>query len=224
MNLPKLELVSFDICPYVQRAIITLKHKNIPFTFKEIDLDSPPEWFLKISPAGRVPVLLVQEQNSDEKTAIFESAVINEYLDEITEPHLMPTQPLARAHERAWIAYASELFMTSYTLAHETDEAKATETRNELFDDISKLESALSTGPYFNGESFSLVDTSFAPFFLRLSFSNQLWSHPAWKQMPKTRKWAEALLEHPAVRASTTETLQRDYIEYIQEFNPTYFA
>ncbi len=71
----KPKLISFKICPYVQRSVITLKEKNVDFDIEYIDLANKPEWFLKISPLGRVPVLQVGEE------VLFESAVINEYLD-----------------------------------------------------------------------------------------------------------------------------------------------
>ena len=87
-SLPKLRLVSFKICPFVQRAVITLKYRNVPFEITYIDLKDPPDWFQEISPLGKVPVLLVDD------SPLFESAVINEYLDEITGGGLLPSDPL----------------------------------------------------------------------------------------------------------------------------------
>jgi len=98
------ELVSFKICPFVQRARITLLHKRVPHTVTNIELKEPPTWFPAISPLGKVPLLRV-----DGGTVLFESAVINEFIDETTTPPLHPADPLARAQNRAWIAYASEL-------------------------------------------------------------------------------------------------------------------
>ena len=92
-----LHLISFKTCPFVQRAVITLKHKTIDFDITYIDLADPPDWFLEISPLGKVPVLKVDDE------ILFESAVINEYLDEITGGELQPKEPLARAKNRAWI-------------------------------------------------------------------------------------------------------------------------
>ena len=78
MSLPKLKLISFTLCPYVQRAMIVLNEKNIPFDIEYIDLSEPPPWFYDISPLEKVPVLLVNDE------PLFESMVICEYLDEIT--------------------------------------------------------------------------------------------------------------------------------------------
>ena len=66
----KLTLISHLLCPYVQRAIIVLEEKQIAYERIDIDLANKPDWFLKVSPLGKTPVLLVKGQ------AIFESSVI----------------------------------------------------------------------------------------------------------------------------------------------------
>ena len=71
-----LKLISHKLCPYVQRAVIALTEKGVPFERIDIDLANKPDWFLKISPLGKTPVLVVGDH------AIFESAVILEYLEE----------------------------------------------------------------------------------------------------------------------------------------------
>ena len=66
-----LELISTRRCPFVQRSIITLKHKNVPHKVTYIDVYDPPDWFKAISPLGKVPVLRV-----DGDTVLFESAAL----------------------------------------------------------------------------------------------------------------------------------------------------
>jgi len=60
-----------------------------------------PDWFLRISPLGKTPVLVVGEH------AIFESAVILEYLEETQTRPLHPADPITRAEHRAWIEFGS---------------------------------------------------------------------------------------------------------------------
>ena len=103
----QLHLVSFKTCPYVQRSVITLKHKGVPFDITYIDLADPPAWFTAMSPLGKVPVVEVTEDNGT-KTVLFESAVINEFADEISEGTLLPQDPVRKARARAWIEFASE--------------------------------------------------------------------------------------------------------------------
>ena len=71
MNHPKLTLISHHLCPYVQRAAIALLEKDVPFERRNIDLANRPDWFLKLSPLGKVPVLVI-----DHDVVLFESTVI----------------------------------------------------------------------------------------------------------------------------------------------------
>src|SRR5690242_18602243 len=98
-----LKLISHPLCPYVQRAAIALAEKGVPFERIQIDLADKPDWFLAISPIGKVPVLLVDDQ------PIFESAVILEYLEDTIAPALHPADPLRRAEHRAWIEFGSAI-------------------------------------------------------------------------------------------------------------------
>ena len=89
----KLELISHKLCPYVHRAAILLHEKGVAFTRREIDLKNKPDWFLQVSPYGKVPLLLV------EGTALFESTAICEFLDETFPPSSLPDDRLARAQQ-----------------------------------------------------------------------------------------------------------------------------
>ena len=83
-----LKLISHKLCPYVQRAVIALKEKGVPFERVDIDLANKPDWFVKLSPLGKVPVLVVSTDKGE--VALFESNVICEYIEE--------TQAGARLH------------------------------------------------------------------------------------------------------------------------------
>ena len=81
--------ISHVLCPYVQRAVIALTEKRVPFERIDVDLANKPQWFIAISPLGKTPVLKVRE------TAIFESAVILEFLEDTQPLPLHPSQPVA---------------------------------------------------------------------------------------------------------------------------------
>src|SRR3979409_6344 len=97
----RLKLISHEQCPYVQRAVIALTEKGVPFERIDIDLANKPDWFLAISPLGKTPVLQVGDK------AIFKSAVILEYLEETQPKPLHPADPLVRAEHRGWIEFGS---------------------------------------------------------------------------------------------------------------------
>jgi len=204
MNLPEIELISFDLCPFVQRSIITLLHKNIPFKRTNIDLQSKPDWFLKISPLGKVPVM---KMDGD---ILFESAVINEYLDEITPPSLHPNDPKIKAHNRAWIEFGSQLLSGNFRMLTTQDEEKLTMEIAAFNNKLAFLENAVGNGPYFNGDKFSLVDTAYAPLFVRLLLVIQPATHDNWlKNFPKLNQWANVLLAEQSVQSSLIE----DYVQ-----------
>ena len=90
----KLTLISHKLCPYVQRAVIALNEKGVPFERVDIDLANKPDWFLKLSPLGKVPVLIVRSDAGE--VALFESNVICEYIEE--------TQAGAKLHPQDAVA------------------------------------------------------------------------------------------------------------------------
>ena len=55
----KLTLISHELCPFVQRAAIALEEKGVKFERINVDLANKPDWFLAISPLGKVPLLKV---------------------------------------------------------------------------------------------------------------------------------------------------------------------
>jgi glutathione S-transferase len=210
-------LVSFALCPYVQRSVITLKRKRAEYEIQYIDLEHPPGWFEKVSPLGQVPVLLVGGGGGTEPTAIFESAVINEYLDETIGPRLHPADPLPRAKERAWIEYGSSLLMGQYHLWMEKDRAALTGLLDEMFADLARLEPVLSSGPFFRGAEFGLVDAAYAPYFMRLRLAPRVWDDARWPRTPKVRAWAEALLALPEVKESVPAEFEAQYRSFAKE-------
>src|SRR6185437_8864258 len=112
-----LKLISHKLCPYVQRAVIALTEKGVPFERIDIDLASKPDWFLMISPLGKTPVLVVGDH------AIFESAVILEYLEETQAKPLHPADALRRAEHRSFIEFGSAMLNDIAGLYAASDEA-----------------------------------------------------------------------------------------------------
>lgn len=201
-----LELVSFKLCPFVQRSVITLKSKNATYRVRYVDLSDPPDWFLQLSPSKKVPLLLI-----DGSQVLFESSVINEFIDEVTPGRLHPDDPLKRAFNRSWIEYGSTcltdtLHMTTVDSADEF--SKVVQTHN---DKLARVESELGEGPFFNGVDFSLVDAAYAPMFMRLELLDRYAPVLFKQQLPKLVRWSEALLKLPAVTDSVVAEFQQLY-------------
>jgi glutathione S-transferase len=136
-----LKLISHKLCPYVQRAVITLTEKGVAFERIDIDLANKPDWFLAISPLGKTPVLQVGD------TAIFESAVILEYLEETERKPLHPADPLARAEHRAWIEFGSAVLNDIAGFYAAKDEAALKAKTAQLEQRFARLEARLVAAP-----------------------------------------------------------------------------
>jgi len=209
----KLELVSFDLCPFVQRSIITLLYKNVEHSITYIDLDEPPAWFVDISPLGKVPLLKADD------TVLFESAAINEFIDEVTGTPMMPTDPAERARNRAWIAFSSDLLSEQYRLTIAKDESSFQAARKAYCELLDTLENNLADGPFFNGKKLSLVDTAFAPIFVREQLLGR--HHPIMRaaDYPRYRAWESALMALPEVTNSVIDNFTTRFTTYFASRN-----
>lgn len=206
------QLISFVLCPYVQRSVITLKEKQVPFDITYIDLNNPPDWLLAISPMGKVPVLRM-----DQDRVLFESAVINEYLDETNPPPLHPQDPWRRAHNRAWIEFGSSMLASQYRLLMAADETALAQERDELLADLQHVERQLNEGPFFNGAVFSLVDAAYAPLLWRFDLMERRYPQGLFAKTPKVAAWCAALMAKPAVRDSVVPDFEEQFTTYYAE-------
>lgn len=204
----KPELISFKLCPFVQRSVIMLQEKGVDYDITYIDLKDPPDWFKEISPLGKVPVLRVGD------AVVFESAVIMEYLDEVNPPSLHPADPLRKAHNRAWIEFASTLFFCQFNMVMAQDQMACDGAEKELREKLALVNEQL-VGPYFNGEEFNLIDAAYAPLFMRLAYLEQWSPMGVLEGMPKMQQWAENLLGRPAVQNSVVANLDELYRGHI---------
>lgn len=160
MTFTHLRLVSNVLCPYTQRAAIQLAEKGIEFQRVYIDLADKPAWFASISPLGKVPVLQVGD------AAIFESAVICEYIEDAFPPVPMhPADPLRRARGRGLMEFASAVVAEVFGFYTAADKAGFDRRRADLAARFAWVERQLEHGPWFDGERFTLADAAFAPVF-----------------------------------------------------------
>jgi len=204
------KLVSFEACPFVQRVAITLQYKKIDYDIEYVDLGSPPEWFLAISPLKKVPLLIV------DGAVIFESAVINEYIDEAYSPKLHPEDLLMKAINRSWIEFCNNISLYTFQLTIKEKKSDFEATLAVLLNDFDLVEDYLNAQPFFNGKQFSLVDSSYAPVFQRLEFLGQIYEPVIVSaRHPKVVKWKDNLLSLKAVKRSTVAEIQNLYYQLL---------
>ncbi|MGD9921164.1 MAG: glutathione S-transferase family protein, partial [Pseudorhodoplanes sp.] len=114
------ELVLYDGAgvPSPRRVKICLLEKGLPFTIKWMNLglmDQKAPGYLKLNPTGLVPTLV------HEGKAVYESNVINEYLDAVfPNPPLVPKDAYGQARMRMWFAFENDFAKPFRDAVYET--------------------------------------------------------------------------------------------------------
>ena len=210
------EIVSSSTCPFAQRTRMALLEKNIDFNLVEIDLENKPNWFLKISPYGKVPIL----RHNDK--VIFESSIINEYLEDVF-PHknLLPEDPVVRAEARIWIDFANVRFIPQvYKLMLAQDSVRQKVHEEKLINALLMMEheglGKLSDGPYWLGEKISLVDLSFLPHLQRLCVLKHYRNFEIPEECILLKAWLQLMHQRLSVQSMLTseKTLIDNWSKY----------
>ena len=190
--------------------MIVLRTKKVDFEVTYINLREKPDWFLKISPHGKVPVLNVGDD------VLFESNAIAEFLDETVSPQLHPTDAIKRARNRAWTDFVPD-FSKGLSAAYRRDTVEEMEEgRADAEKVLAKLEDAIKNergndGPYFNGNTLCLVDAAYAPFLQRFMIAEAKLNTGLLDLFPLVRAWTEALLATDLVIGSVAETFVPEF-------------
>jgi glutathione S-transferase len=214
--MPEIEIISATTCPFAQRTRMVLIEKNIEHELSEIDLDDKPDWFWEISPYGKVPVI------RHKGTTFYESAVINEYLEEAFPEHnLMPQTPEMRAQARVWIDFANVRFVPHIykVLLAQDEEGQALHER-KIYEALKFMEfeglRKLGDGPYWLGEEISLVDITFFPHLERFVALEHYRGITIPQDHTRLHAWLGHMKQRPSVRQTTRdeETYKASWLKY----------
>jgi len=142
---------------------------------------------LKQNPYGKVPVLV------DGDGVLYESAVINEYLDEkFPQVQLMPADLLQRAKVRIWIDFLNtRVHPAASDIAHNRAPEKA---REQMRQHLQSLDSEIAGKDFLVG-NYSLADISFIPFYTR----RERYGDVIDDTYPNLKRRGEALIARPQV-------------------------
>jgi glutathione S-transferase len=184
------------------RVKIALAEKGLSWEGVKVSLakkeQKSPE-HLKRNPYGKIPVI------EDDGKVLFESCIINEYLDEkYADPPLMPKDPYSRGRGRILVDYALNYTHEPYWALRgemmkqqaERNTGELEEKRGTLRTLLRYLEEALGDKRYFLGE-FSLTDIAIIPRFLRM----ETYGAMPTPTLPRLNAWLERMKERPSVRA-----------------------
>jgi glutathione S-transferase len=187
-----------------------MRAKDVEFEVTYVNLRDKPDWFLEISPHGKVPVLKVDGE------ILFESNAIAEYLDEMVEPPLHPVDPIKRARNRAWTDYVSTFAGALNRIGYAKTKETVAEALAEAPTALSRLETALANergndGPYFNGDQLCLVDAAYAPFLQRFAIAEKVLQTGLLKGFPLVQAWSNALMENEVVTGAVPTNFPEEF-------------
>ena len=184
------------------RVKIALAEKGLAWDGVTVSLakkDQKRPEHLRRNPYGKIPVI------DDDGKILFESCIINEYLDEkYPNPPLMPKDPFLRGRGRILVDYALNYLHEPYWTLRgemlkkesERNPAVMDEKRGTLRKLLEYLEEALGDKPYFLGD-FSLTDIAVIPRFVRMEAYGAM---PA-PALPKLNQWLDRMKERSSVQA-----------------------
>jgi glutathione S-transferase len=210
--MPAFELISNHLCPYSQRAAIQLAEKGLACERIYIDLADKPDWFERISPLGKVPVLRVGD------AVLFETSVICEYIEE-TAPAvpLHPSAALERARHRSWVEFASAVIADVFGFYMAPDAPSFERKCGDLAARFAWLDRHLGGGPYFAGERFCLVDAAFAPIFRLFDTFDRVGDFGIFEDLRRVPAYRAALAERGSVRQAVVADYAQIFRRYLSE-------
>ena len=213
-----LKIISFKICPFVQRVTAALEAKQVPYEVEYISLSDKPQWFLDISPNGQVPILVTENG-----TTLFESDAIIEYIDDEfgnLEPNLSNED---KALDRAWSYLAAKHYLTQCGTMSSKNKGIFEERTANFIKAFEKVESKL-TGEtkFFKSDNISKVDIAWLPLLHRAAIIENHSGFDFLCGLPKVKAWQKALL----ATGLAEKSVANDFVERFNDFylTNTYLA
>ncbi|KAH7548010.1 hypothetical protein ACOSP7_032681 [Xanthoceras sorbifolium] len=155
-------------CPFSQRVLLTLEEKKIPYKLHLINISDKPQWFLEISPEGKVPVM-----KFDDKWVSDSDVIVGILEEKYPEPSLITPPEFASVGSKIFPSFVK--FLTSKDPSDGTEQALLEELK-ALNEHIEK-----NGGPFIAGEKISAADLSLAPkmYHLKIALGHfKKWSVP----------------------------------------------
>ncbi|SDJ82139.1 glutathione S-transferase family protein [Microbulbifer yueqingensis] len=220
----RLTLYTWQYCPFAQRSRIALAVKGVEHDTYELDITRKPypDWFMELSPNGKVPTLV------HDGRPLYESQVISEYIDEVFEgPRLLPEDPYHRAISRLLITYGEDNFIpVLYRLLRSQEESRDEELKEEALEYWRWFNERLREFGSDSGLLFdepTLADYSFGPFFQRWKLVEyyRYFEVPQTEEYARVRSWREAAEALKVVRdtAPPSEELIKVYADYARDYD-----
>ncbi|MEM7541256.1 MAG: glutathione S-transferase family protein [Pseudomonadota bacterium] len=212
-----MKLISFTICPFLQRVTAVLAAKNAIWESIYIDrgekpICDKPEWFIAMSPHGQAPILITEDGRS-----IFESDPISEYVDEAIGEPISACDPVKKAQDRAWNALANKVLSSQCAALRSASKSMLETKLDELGVDLEKIQNRIQGEPYVDGETIGMIDLAWLPILHRFDIVERHTAFDILSEFPQLKRWQRALLATGIAEKSVAENFE-------QRFSAFYFA
>lgn len=205
-----LKLHHFDRSPFGWKVRIVLAEKKVPYTAQEPENKAEDPGFGRLNPFRLTPVLEL-----DAGRSVYESSVINEFLEEAyPDPPMLPRDPYERARVRMLEDTTDQYLMPVLRALREAqfeyqapllipkkqvDFKGLEDASTRLHVHLERLEGQLKGRRFFGGEIFSLADAALVPPLLGSLVLLKKLPDPRY---PEIERWRRAVAERPSYDAS----------------------
>ncbi|KEI69509.1 glutathione S-transferase family protein [Endozoicomonas elysicola] len=204
-----LKVISFKICPFVQRITAMLEAKNLSYQVEYISLSDKPQWFMDISPNGQVPVMVTENG-----IALFESDAIAEYLEDAYPVLQQELSAEQKALNRAWSYLGTKNYLPQCGAQSSKDAQTLKERTEKLATAFAKVEKVLGEYRFFNSDTLSMVDLAWLPLLHRAQIIREKSGYDFLVGYPKVQAWQAALMD----TSLAEKTVSEDFLEKFSDF------
>jgi glutathione S-transferase len=231
-TMSEVTLFGFPRSVYVQMAGIVLTHKEVPYTFHDLETEMNTASHLALHPFERVPIL----RHGD--FTLYETSAIVAYVDDAFEgPKLTPADPRTRALMNQWISaingyyYPYLIYHVSHErnvfpqLGIESDEKVVAHAMPKVEICLEVLERQLSrSGGFLVGPKLSLADYFMLPIVHAFGFAPE--ARERYPKLPAISAWRERMEALPTIERFRAAQPPRTPIEHarrwVETHRPTY--
>jgi glutathione S-transferase len=183
--------------PYVRKARILIREKNLPCEFVMADAWAADSPIPALNPLGKVPVLAL-----DNNEVLFDSPVIVEYLDSLQAPALLAASGAARWDMLRWEALADGVLDAVVTRLLESRRPEAQQSADNLRRQEEKIARSLEymarrlgNAPWFVADRFTLADLVVA---VALEYTDFRYPHDWRGRHPRLGQWLAGVSARPS--------------------------
>lgn len=205
-----IKVISFKICPFVQRVTAALQAKNIPYEIEYISLKDKPQWFLDISPNGQVPVMVTQSG-----VPLFESDAIVEYIEDQFGSIEDDVSNEQRALDRAWGYLATKHYLAQCSAMRSADKQTFEQRAEKVVALFTKVEGQLdASNSLFKSDRLSNVDIAWLPLLHRAHIIKQHTGYDFLCGLPKAQAWQRAVLATLTPQKTVSADFEAQFVDF----------